>query len=45
MINFHAFLKILFSEYCGKKFTLSSIDKLKRDLTSKCGEERRKMLH
>jgi len=45
MIQFSYILNGLFSEYCEKKFNLSSIDKLKHDLTSKCGEERRKMLH
>ena len=29
--------------YCLDKYPSASIDKLKRDLTSKCGEERRKL--
>ena len=31
------------SEYCEEKFPHVTADKLKRDLTCKCGEERRKM--
>ena len=32
----------LFLEYCQKKYD-TSFDKLKRDLTSKCGEERHRL--
>lgn len=36
---------ITFLEYCELKYTQgASADKLKRDLTSKCGEDRRRML-
>jgi len=31
------------TEYCKQKFPNCSLDKLKRDLTCKCGEERRKL--
>ena len=34
-----------FLEYCEQKYPHTSLDKLKRDLTCKCGEERRKLTH
>lgn len=43
MFFFQPYL-ILNVEYCEMKFAGTTIDKLKRDLTSKCGEERRKLL-
>ena len=30
-------------EYCEQKYPITSVEKLQRDLTSKCGEERRKL--
>ena len=35
---------VFVTEYCLEKFPSSSADKLMRDLTNKCGEERRSLL-
>ena len=34
----------LISEFCEQQFEKCTVDKLKKDLTSKCGEERRAMV-
>ena len=36
------YMLLQFSEYCELKY---EIDRLKRDLTSKCGEEHRKLIN
>lgn len=43
LLVYYLYVSILNLEYCELKFPTISSEKLKRDLTSKCGEERRKM--